>query len=67
MFAALESRFKAAIFLSGAIYAREYLPERYVPERDMINFLPRVKIPVLIQNEIAGSIFCRAQPENPPL
>lgn len=54
---ALDSRFKAAIFLSGALLAREYLPERYVAERDMINFLPRVKIPVLIQNGRYDYIF----------
>jgi len=50
MFVALESRFKVAIFLSGAIFPPRYLPERYFPEGDMINFAPRVTIPVLIQD-----------------
>ena len=57
LFAALETRFKAAIFLSGGIWRREYEPERYVPERDMINFAPRVKIPVLMQDGKYGYQF----------
>jgi serine/threonine protein kinase/dienelactone hydrolase len=56
LFASLERRLKAAIFLSGGIWAygepwsTSYSPENYMPERDMINFAPRVKIPVLMQN-----------------
>jgi serine/threonine protein kinase/formylglycine-generating enzyme required for sulfatase activity/dienelactone hydrolase len=57
LFAALDTRFKAAIFLSGGIWRQEYEPERYVPERDMINFAPRVKIPVLMQDGKYGYQF----------
>jgi len=56
MFVSLERRFKAAVFLSGGIWAHgglwntSYSPENYVPEMDIINFAPRVRIPVLMQN-----------------
>ncbi len=47
---ALEKRFKAAIFVGGGIWANYYSENRYTAETDMINFAPRVKVPVLMQN-----------------
>jgi len=45
---ALEKRFKAGVFLSGGLDVEDYQPDRYVPDLDVINFVPRVKVPVLI-------------------
>ncbi len=50
IFAALETRFKAAALLSGGLYWVEYVPEYYSPERDFVHFAPRVRIPILMQN-----------------
>jgi cephalosporin-C deacetylase-like acetyl esterase len=50
VFAALEKRFKVALFLSGGIPWWNYSPDQYAQERDIINFAPRVRIPVLMQN-----------------
>lgn len=50
IFAALEKRFKAAIFQTGGLEGWSYLPALYTAETDMINFAPRVKMPVLMQN-----------------
>lgn len=55
IFTALERRFKAAIFLGGGIYSSgnvlgQILFSEPLPEFDMINFAPRIKIPVLMQN-----------------
>jgi cephalosporin-C deacetylase-like acetyl esterase len=47
---ALEKRFKAAILMGGGLFALEYTPGRYTPERDFINYAPRVRVPVLMQN-----------------
>lgn len=47
---ALEKRYRAAVFLSSGIWSGNYLPELYVAERDPIHFLPRITIPVLMQN-----------------
>jgi eukaryotic-like serine/threonine-protein kinase len=49
-FAALEPRFKAAILMSGGLFAIDYHRDRYTPERDIVNYAPRVRIPVLMQN-----------------
>jgi formylglycine-generating enzyme required for sulfatase activity/dienelactone hydrolase len=45
---ALEKRLKAAVFLSGGLDVEDYQPERYTPDLDVINFIPRVTAPVLI-------------------
>lgn len=50
VFAALETRFKAAALLSGGLYWVDYVPGYYSPERDFVHFAPRVRIPVLMQN-----------------
>jgi cephalosporin-C deacetylase-like acetyl esterase len=50
IFAALEPRFKAAALLSGGLYWVDYVPEIHVPERDFVNFAPRVRMPILMQN-----------------
>lgn len=51
VFIALEKRIKAAVLMGGGIYAGEYIPPSlYTPERDIINFAPRVRIPVLMQD-----------------
>ena len=42
---AVESRFKAAILAAGGL-----LNSRALPEADQINFVPRVKVPVLMVN-----------------
>ncbi|MCK7525159.1 MAG: hypothetical protein MZV64_49920 [Ignavibacteriales bacterium] len=47
---ALEPRIKAAILMGGGLFALDYSPDRYVPERDIISFAPRVHVPVLMQN-----------------
>jgi len=50
VFAALDKRFKAAILMSGGLFPSLYDPARYAAECDLINFAPRVRIPVLMQN-----------------
>ena len=50
LLAALEKRFRAAIIQSGGLGNWAYSPARHATETDMINFAPRVKIPVLMQN-----------------
>jgi dienelactone hydrolase len=41
---AVEPRFKAAVLLAGGLHA----DHRYVPEDDPLNFVPRIRIPVLL-------------------
>ena len=47
---ALENRFRAANFVGGGFYWEMYAPDRGSPEWDAINFAPRVRVPVLMQN-----------------
>lgn len=47
---ALEKRFKAANFIGAGFYWEMYSSERGSPEWDVINFLPRVRAPILMQN-----------------
>ena len=49
---ALDSRFKAALFLNGGLQ-----PPRYPPEGDPLNFAPRVTAPVLMLNGAMDSTF----------
>ena len=48
--AALEKRYRVAVFQTGGIENWAYSPSLYTSETDMIHFAPRVKIPVLMQN-----------------
>jgi eukaryotic-like serine/threonine-protein kinase len=50
IFTALEQRFRAAILMGGGLFALEYSTGRYTPERDIIHYAPRVRVPVLMQN-----------------
>jgi predicted esterase len=49
---AVEGRFKAAILLAGGLMFQQALPEA-----DPINFVPRVKLPVLLVNGRYDNIF----------
>jgi len=47
---ALEPRFRAANFIGGGFYWEMYAKDRGSPEWNTVNFAPRVKIPLLMQN-----------------
>ena len=49
---ALEKRFKAGVLLGGGLYIGAYQPDVHSPEWDPVNFAPRVKIPILMQNGV---------------
>jgi formylglycine-generating enzyme required for sulfatase activity/dienelactone hydrolase len=46
---ALEKRFKAANLVGGGFYWEMYAPDRGSPEWDAVNFAPRVRVPLLMQ------------------
>jgi formylglycine-generating enzyme required for sulfatase activity/dienelactone hydrolase len=46
---ALEKRFKAANLAGGGFYWEMHAPERGSPEWDAVNFAPRVRVPLLMQ------------------
>jgi len=48
----VENRFQAAVFVAGGI-----MSTRALPEADQINFVPRVKLPVLMLNGRYDAIF----------
>lgn len=54
---ALDGRFRVGILVSGGLYFGTYRPEVYSPEWDSINFAPRVKVPILMQNGIYDTHF----------
>ena len=47
--AALERRFRAVDIIGGGFYWETYVPELGSPEWDPVNFAPRVKAPLLMQ------------------
>jgi dienelactone hydrolase len=47
---ALDKRFRAANFIGGGFYWEMYSLDRGSPEWDTVNFAPRVKVPLLMQN-----------------
>ncbi len=57
---ALDPRFRVAVWLDGGLH---YLPD--LPESDSINFLPHVKIPVLMVNGRSDFTFTLATLQDP--
>lgn len=57
IYLSLDKRFKAGILVGGGLYFSTYRREIYSPEWDSVNFAPRVKVPILMQNGLYDTLF----------
>jgi dienelactone hydrolase len=57
IYLSLDERFKVGVLVGGGLFFGTYRPEIYSPEWDSVNFAPRVKIPILMQNGIYDTFF----------